>query len=332
MDDACPGILRLTEAADGWLARVRIPGGFLTSQGISALVATTSELGDGRLELTSRGNVQLRGLAASAAAELSGRLADAGLLPSFTHERVRNIVASPLAGLDSPVPLEPVVRALDAALCGSPRMAELSGRFLFAIDDGRGDVAALGADVVVDGRQPDAVERALDLASAFLDERDARGANAWRVADLPGLDLPNFRPERLSRPVRPGLAGRALVLAVPLGRLDAAQLAWLTGRELRVTPWRSIVLPDCAEIEAAAALGFGVRPDSPWADVSACTGRPGCAKALADVQTDARAAIGRWPGRVVHWSGCERRCGRPAQTGIDVVATGNGYEVRDSDA
>jgi precorrin-3B synthase len=79
--------------------------------------------------------------------------------------------------------------------------------------------------------------------------------------------------------------------------------------------------------DAAAGLGFGVSADTPWSGVSACAGRPGCAKALADVQADARAGLRRWPGRVVHWSGCERRCGRSARTEIDVVATATGYRI-----
>ncbi|MEN3357780.1 MAG: precorrin-3B synthase, partial [Mycobacteriales bacterium] len=148
-DDACPGVLRLLDAADGGLARVRVVGGFLTGRALSTLADAADELGDGRAELTSRGNVQLRGLAAGAGAELGARLHAAGLWPSRSHERVRNIVASPLAGLDRGRDLSGLVHALDEALCATPRLTELSGRFLFAVDDGRGDVAHLNADVLI---------------------------------------------------------------------------------------------------------------------------------------------------------------------------------------
>ena len=86
-------------------------------------------------------------------------------------------------------------------------------------------------------------------------------------------------------------------------------------------------MPTGPDVAAAARQGFGVTPDTPWSTVSACTGRPGCASALADVQADARADLRRWPGRVVHWSGCARRCGRPARTEVDVVATEDGYRI-----
>jgi len=66
---------------------------------------------------------------------------------------------------------------------------------------------------------------------------------------------------------------------------------------------------------------------SPWLRVTACAGRPGCASALADVQADAAAFAARWPGRIVHVSGCGRHCGRPAATEIDVTATSEGYRV-----
>src|SRR5215218_8158350 len=149
--DACPGALRLHAADDGGLARLRLPGGFLTARQVEALAVAAEELGDGRLDITSRGNVQLRGLGDACAAPLAAALHDAGLLPSERHERIRNIVASPLAGLDG-LPTADVggwTRALDGLLCGSDRATGLSGRFLFALDDGRGDVAALGADVTL---------------------------------------------------------------------------------------------------------------------------------------------------------------------------------------
>src|SRR3954468_18835961 len=96
--DACPGALQTHAAADGALARVRVPGGLLTPGQLRVLAAAARDLGDGALELTSRGNLQLRGLAGGAEAELGNRLAAAGLLPSQTHERVRNVLASALSG------------------------------------------------------------------------------------------------------------------------------------------------------------------------------------------------------------------------------------------
>ena len=390
MADRCPGVLRLAEAADGHLARVRLPGGLVTGAQLRVLARLAAEMGDGRVELTSRGNVQLRGLSADAAARLTGELAVAGLMPSLDHDRVRNILASPLAGLDSGPDLTAVVRALDAGLCARSRLAGLSGRFLFAIDDGRGDVAGLGADVVAvlraDGtcvngltagdRAGEAAAVMLAFAEAFLDARDTeaavpgsgpdgRAARYWRIADLPdgasrlrcavakrlGLDaVPEAELSRpagypvsaeaaaaFTPPARPvgAVAERAVVVLAPLGRLSGAQLEWvadhLTGREARVTPWRSLVLPDLADpagvLREAAGLGFGTDEGSAWRRVTACAGKPGCASALADVQADAAGFAARWPGRIVHVSGCARHCGRPAATEIDVTASSEGYQV-----
>jgi precorrin-3B synthase len=379
--DRCPGVLRLLEAADGYLARVRLPGGLVTGEQLRVLGRLAGELGDGRVELTSRGNVQLRGLAADAAEPLTSELIAAGLLPSLSHDRVRNVLASPLAGLDQGADLTGIVGALDAGLCARPRLAELPGRFLFAVDDGRGDVAGLGADVTATVRADGAVVHGLSVAAdgaaeamlacaeAFLDLRAELGGTAWRIADLPGgpdrvrvaaagrLGLAAAAPEEpgavtASRPV--GLVGHgetgggaggpgsvlddlgvSVVLIAPLGRLTAAQLTWVADRAgergARITPWRSVVLPDVARaagvLREAAGLGFGTDGASPWLRVTACAGRPGCASALADVQADAAGFAARWPGRLVHVSGCARHCGRPAATEVDVTATSEGYQV-----
>jgi precorrin-3B synthase len=125
------------------------------------------------------------------------------------------------------------------------------------------------------------------------------------------------------------------VLLAPLGRLTAATLNWVAdrvaGQAARITPWRSVVLPGLADapgvLREAAGLGFGTDEASPWLRVTACAGRPGCASALADVQADAAEFAARWPGRIVHVSGCARHCGRPAATEVDVTATSEGYEI-----
>jgi precorrin-3B synthase len=192
-DDACPGALRLHAAADGPLARVRLPGGMLTGRQLGVLAEIAAEHGDGALELTSRANVQLRALRADPT-ELAERLSGAGLLPSLAHETVRNIAAPPLADAVT----RGLVEALDRALCADDVLAGLPGRFLFAV--GRtahsADVAAVparagwaivlgGADVGI--RVPDSHVVATMLAAAhgFLAERAGREPRPWRLREIP---------------------------------------------------------------------------------------------------------------------------------------------------
>ncbi|MET9229606.1 hypothetical protein [Lentzea sp. NPDC003310] len=323
--DACPGAVELHQAADGGLARIRVPGGTLSAAQWDVVRVAAAELGNGSVELTSRANLQIRGLADGV--ELGARLAAAGLLPSATHERMRNIIAAPLEDNQE------LVDEIDAALCADPLLAALPGRFLLTVGH---SVSGLGGDfglvsdadggfvLLLAGRDTgvrvtDPVAAVLSAARLF---QRLRGA-AWRLSEVDdgvrkitahfgASDAPRVTPA--VTPVAPS----PLTPGVPLGRLDAAQLP---GVALRLTPWRSLVVPAGTD-----TAGLITDPASPWHGVSACTGRPGCAKSLSDVRADARAWLGTPHTLPVHWSGCARRCGRPAGEVIEFVATGDGYE------
>jgi precorrin-3B synthase len=355
---ACPGALQVHQAADGGLARIRVPGGRLPSAAFRAVAGAAIELGDGGIELTSRANLQLRGLAPGAEEALAERLAAVGLLPSATHERVRNIMASLLAGRA----VRELVGDLDRALCARPGLAALPERFLFAVDLAwpDADVAAVlvdpdtasirlaGTDVGLRVPRSVVVSTMLACAEAFLALREQE----WRIAELDGgaervagramdatfraVGVPNvaFMAPLGQIPQGDGLV--AVGAAVPLGRLGPDQAAVLgEAAEVVITPWRGVVVPDLqagsAEVVMDRLRGVGLLLDQadPGVRVSACTGRPGCAKALADVRADAAAMIasGEVPEVAVHWSGCGRRCGRPRGVAIDVVATEDGYTV-----
>lgn len=348
--DACPGVFATHDAADGSLARVRLPGGSLTGAQARVLAACAADLGDGDLYLTSRANVQLR--AVRDPDELVARLSDAGLLPAPGHERVRNILASPLSGVHGGLlDVRPLVTALDRAVCTAPALAQLPGRFLLALDDGRGDVATCGADV--SWQALDATTGALLLAGADTGLRvaahdavvalvavatafEATRESAWRVAEAPAGPLataarglargvtPTSLPTGSPPPV--GVVGDAVVAAPVLGRVAGETLRTLAGHVdgLVVTPWRTLVL---AGVDPAVPerLGLTVDPAAPSLDVSACIGRPGCAKSRADVRADALAVAGT--GVRAHLSGCERRCGKPREPHADVVAEDGGYRV-----
>lgn len=377
-DDRCPGALRLHAADDGHVARVRLPGGRLSPAQLVALADLAESEGDGHLHLTSRGNVQLRGLGSGCGQQVADALHAAGLLPSLAHDRVRNVVASPLSRIAGVADVESVLAELDRELLDDPALVALSGRFLFGVDAGPGDVLALrpdvavvveGADVVrlvVAGHET-AVTAPADLAAdlligaahRFLALRAEHAPTAWRAAELPDEALAELAPGRPgprlldhdgNRPLEGqvlthrgtgrdssadntcplGVVGGAVVAGVRLGSAPAASWREVAGlaTDIRLTPWRSVVLADPTDQDAAAdalaALGFLLDDADPLAPVTACIGRPRCGRALADVRADAPGLAVARPGVRLHVSGCERRCGHPSGPHLEAVATATG--------
>lgn len=364
-DDACPGALQVHQAADGALARIRLPGGMITPGQLETLALIADRFASPAMELTSRGNIQVR--AVTDQVGLADAVAAVGLLPSETHERVRNIVASPLSGRRGGVrDVRPLVVALDEGIRADAALAGLPGRFWFSLDDGSGDVSGLSADAGVHLLGPDraalllagvdtgvrvacadVVTTLLAVATRFLDIR----GTAWRTSELDdsgellaGLE-PTEEPGATWRPVqRPPVGwieqddGRvALGAAVPLGVLQSRVAEFLAApaKPLVVTPWRSVLLCDLDEgaadtaLRVLAPLGLVFDETSPWLDISACTGSPGCASSAADVRRDAAEAAREPTDTHLHFVGCDRACGSPP-IGDVMVATGDGYRRRES--
>jgi precorrin-3B synthase len=367
--DACPGALQVHQASDGALVRVRLPGGMLRADQLNALAHAAAGYGSATLELTSRGSVQLRGISDSAS--VAEAVADAGLLPSPTHERVRNIVSSPLSGrVGGVLDVRPWVSELDATVCAEPELAGLPGRFWFSLDDGRGDVSGLRADVgahVLDdgsvallisgtdsGVRIDADDVVSTMVAVARRFAEVRGTH-WRIAELDDTsavlgDLrPSAEPGRTWPAPTKGPVGWfeqrdgriTLGAGIPLGVLSSRTAEFLSAIEapLVITPWRSLLVCDLSEHVADVSLrvlapqGLIFDENSPWLDVSACVGSPGCERSIADVRTDAAEAVtaGDLNGEHRHYVGCERACGSPS-VGEVLVATGDGYRRRDAHA
>ena len=141
--DKCPGVFRPWAATDGALVRLRLIGGRISPGSLLSLSQLAGRYADGNVHLTRRANLQVRGLPwrnDQLPADVVAAIEATGLLPSRTHELVRNVMVSPLTGLHGGlVDLRPVATELDQRLCADRALARLPGRFLFVLDDGRGD-------------------------------------------------------------------------------------------------------------------------------------------------------------------------------------------------
>ncbi len=260
----CPSLLRPMQAADGWLARIKPSRGLLSAAAARAIAAASTRLGNGRLELTQRAGLQVRGLQEADLEAFATLVLDQGLAAADPAlEARRNIIASPLIGFDEDLKEDPqeLVSELERALAERPALAALPDKFGFLVDGGgllpltgiSADIALRCAERRIElGNSltltlPPEVPMgatAIALAEAFVAVAAGRfrrlrslleseGAAALLARAGVGLAAQPRAPQRAESP-SPGLYGRGervAALAVwPFGALTAdalAAAAWL---------------------------------------------------------------------------------------------------------
>ena len=85
------------------MLRMRMPNGILTSQQMGALAEIVQRCGDdGNADITTRQNLQLRGIAIEDIPDIFNRFEKVGLTSVQSGmDNVRNITGSPIAGIDA---------------------------------------------------------------------------------------------------------------------------------------------------------------------------------------------------------------------------------------
>lgn len=347
----CPGALRPMRSGDGLVVRIRPHGGRLSQVQALGLADLSDRFGNGRMDLTNRANLQIRGVDDGALAPLIAHLARLGLLDADVQsEALRNIVVAPfwLKGDDTPSLAAELERALAA------RQLTLPVKFGFAVDCcTERALAAASADIRIerglkgelivraDGAphglavtRSDIVEAALGLAEWFIasggttDGRNRMAAHLSAGARVPDDLAGSAVPTPAMAQPRPGLHAAGALVGLAFGQLRATALRALAieADGLRLTPWRMLLVEGLREMPDSDEIVTGA--DDPILRVVACSGAPACPEAHADTRALGRALASHIPADTrLHVSGCAKGCAHPGPAPITLVATTHGFDL-----
>jgi precorrin-3B synthase len=352
----CPGALRPMESGDGLLVRIRPRAASLGYAQMRGIAAAAETHGNGHIDLTRRANLQIRGVSAETLGPLTARLDALGLLdPTAEAESVRNMLLSPLSGLDPSeiLDMRPLALELADTLAASPAARGLPAKFSFVLDGGgrlplsgeRADIRLLacradGRTMIAVGRnstgwlgvvEPDSAASAVETIMAGKPQT-LQPVQTLMVANADAACAPLGRLDL-------GCGRVAIGIGAPFGRIEAEQLRALADLtpEIRLSPWRILYIPvekgsHAAHIAAKAReLGFVTEAGDPLMRIQACPGRPACRAAYADTRADA-GKVARWMAAsgfqgTAHVSGCAKGCASSARADITLVGVPGGYRL-----
>lgn len=357
---ACPSLPEPMATGDGLLARLALTAPLKPGQ-LAALARLSQCYGNGIVEVSARGSLQVRGLSPDTAREFAEGIGASGIM---VREGLA-IEINPLAGRDPSAVLDPRPLALEIARCARP-LADRLGPKVSVIVDGGGalPLGGLTADIRLKALAADRLafeaggvrlavvrlETAVATVMQVLELLAAQGLAA-RMTDL--VVRPKTAPSQAgTEPESPDRRGPraepvglhaltdgrfALGLGLAFGQTDGAALSGLAeaaaqsgadgilasfGRALLVT---GLTAPAAEAIgNAAEKLGFITDPADPRRSVSACPGRPACASGRIATRALAAELAPFAAGRSLHVSGCAKGCAHPGPADLTIVGLDGG--------
>ena len=333
------------QSGDGLIVRIRPRLGHFTAEQAMGIARAALTHGSGEMDLTSRANLQLRGVRLEAHEPLIADLSALGLIDEDpSTEAKRNIIAAP--GWTTDDDTHRIAAELTKAVSALP---DLPTKFGFAVDAGetralakasadiriergasgglilRADGAALGAPVTAET----AAQQAISLAFWFA---ESGGAEAGRMArhlhtkPLPE-DWATEAPGPEGEPLTPGESETGWAIGASFGAMNAKTLIRLlsaTGATaIRLTPWRLLILEGAKPVVEPDVI---TQPGDSLLTLHACPGAPACASATVQTRALARALAADAPAGL-HISGCAKGCALPRRAALTLTGRDGRFDL-----
>jgi ferredoxin-nitrite reductase len=160
------GLFWLNPVKDGYMCRLRIPGGVVKSFQLRELAAIARELTTGYIQITTRNNFQVRLIEPKDCPEVLRRIQGCGLHSRGAGaDNIRNITMNPCAGYDPHeiVDVRPLVNELGTLIISGREFYDLPRKFNIAYDGGGlissvEDTNDIGASAVRIGENSERIE------------------------------------------------------------------------------------------------------------------------------------------------------------------------------
>ncbi len=139
------GLFYVAPAQDGYMCRLRLPAGVMTSHQFRGVADLAAQFGGGYTHVTTRANLQIREIGAGDAVNVLTGLQDLGIvIRGSGADNIRNITASPTAGIDTQelIDTRSLAKQLHHYILNHREMYGLPRKFNVAFDGG-GRVSAL---------------------------------------------------------------------------------------------------------------------------------------------------------------------------------------------
>lgn len=267
-----------------FMVRLRLPNGVISSEQLAMLAEAIDRCGEhGSADLTTRQNIQLRGLLLEDMAPLLAELERVGLTSRQSgHDNPRNITGNPLAGIDPEeiVDTRPVVEAIQAALLGPTGPRNLPRKFNVAVG-GAPDSFLLHNDLAfLPAHHNGTLGFTVMVGGFFSAQRNelAIPLGLWLPAEhLPGFTLAVLRHFERAGNRQQRNRSRLMYLIDALGLEGYSQAVLSTWAELGGDPAAALPHNGSHLVNRAPRDGLGVQPqkqaDLHWVGLHVPMGR-----------------------------------------------------------
>lgn len=296
----CPSLEKPMESGDGFLVRIPIEFGRTNSDIIRNIAELSIRYGNGFLDLSGRGNLQLRGVRKETYYNLREELAQLGFVMDFAL----NIIANPLDKKAQEFAEELRVKSAELGL-----EKYLPEKFLIVIDGGKiFPLSGLACDLYINSV-------CVDIRQILFSLKNIKKCHKKQVdinAPPAPIGFVNLSQEK-------GI----FITSPEFGRIEAEELRTLadiaekySGGEVIFAPFRRIILPDIVTEKSPVVLqdlleaGFITKADDSRLNIHACVGAPACSSAFGETRPLAKKWAKDNPKltQIVHITGCSKGC------------------------